>query len=361
MFKGYYYNHQVAKAIPVTIQLFTESLQLELTREEGMPSRKLQWLFTEIDVQVVDRNFLRMTYTGTGTEAGTLEVNDPVFVKMFLEKHKPSRSTGIQQLVLRGGLKVSLIGLALMIGLLLAGHFFILPWCADKVVDQLPLSFDKKLGQTARNSVNETVDSARSRLLTDFAAQMKWETTDSLTFSVVPSNVENAYALPGGYVVVYTGLLEKLHTKEQLAALLAHEVAHVTCRHSVRKLCRDMSSTLLVTLVFSNSSGATSALYSNANSLYSLTYSRQYEQQADLYGMQTLRRNHIDQHGMLQLLQELKKLDNKLKIPEFISTHPLTNNRIQYVERNLASHPASYKSNDKMEEIFRQLQKANHK
>ena len=350
LFKGNYYDRQVAAAAPVTVQLFTESLQLDFTG--SMPARKLHWLFTEIKAEVVDRNFIRISGTDEGD--GTLEVNDPEFVKGFLQKYKLTRGTGLHELVLRGGLKVSVVMLAMLAGILLIGHFLVLPWCADRVVDQLPLSFDKELGDVARSTMHEKIDTAASHLLTRFAAQMQWDTRDTLTFTVVPSDVENAYALPGGYIVVYTGLLKKLKKKEELAALLGHEVSHVTCRHSVRKLCRDMSTTILLTVDFSNSSAATAALYSNAGSLYSLTYSRQYEKQADEKGLEVLRKNHINQQGMLQLMEELQKLDHKLNIPEFVSTHPLTNNRIRYVRRDIKKHPASYTDNPQMEALFQQ-------
>ncbi len=354
MFKGVYYNHQVANATPVTIQVFTESLQLDFTGGV-MPAKKLHWLFTEIHTDAVDRNFIRIT--GTGTDAGTLEVSDPVFVTAFLQKYKHTRGTSLHELVLRGGLKVSLIMLLVLAGMLLAGHFFVLPWCADRVVDRLPRSFDKELGEMAHASMDEPVDTTASALLTRFAAQMKWDTPDTLSFTVVPSKTENAYALPGGYIVVYTALLKRLQTKEQLAALLSHEVAHVTCRHSVHKLCRDMSTSLLLTVAFSNSSAATGALYSNASALYGLTYSRQYEEQADIKGLATMRSNHINQQGMLQLMQELQKLDHKLKIPEFVSTHPLTDNRIRYVRNDITAHPATVTDNVQMEKIFRQLER----
>lgn len=349
MFSGKYYNHQVAQATPVNIQLYAESLQLDLPG-----GRKLHWLFTEIANEVVDHNFIRITYTGAEGQ-GTLEVNDPVFLKTFLQKYKHTRSAGLHQLALRGGLKVTLIILLVMTGLVLAGHFYGLPWCVNRIVDRLPPSFDKELGDIAQRSINETTDPAGSRLLADFAQEMNWGTPDTLTFTIVKSDVENAYALPGGRIVVYTGLLEKLHTPEQLAALLSHEAAHVTGRHSVRKLCHDMSTAMLVHIAFGSASGATNTLYANASSLYSLTYSRQFEQEADIMGMETLRRNHINQQGMLQLMQELQKLDQKLNVPEFIRTHPLTDNRINYVREDIAKHPATFNRNKRMEEIFRQL------
>lgn len=311
--------------------------------------KKLHWLFTEITAEVVDRNFIRIS------GEATLEVNDPVFVKAFLQKYKYTRSAGLHQLALRGGLKVTLIVLLAMAGILLFGHFYAIPWCVNRVVDRLPLSFDKELGTLAAQSIHETSDPVGNQLLSNFARQIKWDTQDTLTFCIVKSDIENAYALPGGRIVVYTGLLEKLHNSDQLAALLSHEVAHVTARHSVKKLCRDMSTTMLVSIAFGNASGATNTLYANASSLYSLTYSRQYEQEADIMGMETLRRNHISQLGMLGLMQALQQLDQQTNIPEFVRTHPLTENRLNYVRKDIAEHLSFTEKNILREQLFQQL------
>jgi beta-barrel assembly-enhancing protease len=352
MYKGTFYNHQVAVAIPATIRIFDESLQFDAV-SDGLSLRRYHWLFTEINIEVNDRRFIRIAHNGE--DAGTLEVNDPVFVKAFLQQYKRTRSIGLNRLLLRGGVQIGIIALLGIIAIALAAHFYILPWCADKVVDRLPRSFDKELGETAVKTMDESKDTAASAILAKFAAQMKWDSPDSLKFVVVPSETENAYALPGGYVFVYTGLLKKLDKKEELAALLAHEVAHVTYRHSVRKICRDMSSAVVLTLVLTNSSSATNMLFSNANALYNLTYSRQYEQQADIAGMETLRRNHIDQRGMSELMEVLQQLSQKIDVPEFISTHPLTGNRINYVKEDIKKHPGTVAEHQQMEVLFRQL------
>ncbi len=351
MFKGSYYNHQVAKAIPVNIHLFSESLQLDITAA-GTPPRKLHWLFTEISTHV-SPGFIRITRTGE--EEGTLEVTDPVFVKEFLERYKHTRSAGLHQLVLRGGVKASLIILLVIAGVLLAAHLYFLPWCVNRVVEQLPPSFDKQLGDIARNSLHETPDTTGSRLLAQFAAQIKWDTPEALSFTVVDSDVENAYSLPGGYVAVYTGLLKKLETPEQLAALLGHEVAHITHRHGVRKVCREVGTGMLISFALGGN-GALDPLYAHAATLHNLTYSRTYEREADTGGMETLRRNRINQLGMLQLLQELQKLDGKVAAPEFARLHPLTGNRVSYVRRNAEEHPAAFDRHDRMNALFKELQ-----
>ncbi|MBV8253492.1 MAG: M48 family metallopeptidase [Chitinophaga sp.] len=352
MFTGLFYNHQVAKAIPVNIQVLPEGLLLRIAAADGN-GRPIHWLYTALEAELVDRNFIRIT--DTGDNPGTLEVNNADFVKLFLQFHKPSPTTRLHQLVQRGGLKWSLGIMLILIALALLGNFILLPWWADIAAEKLPHSIDKQLGEMARSNMNEPVDTAASRLLTAFAAQMQWDTEDTLTFTVVSKDIKNAYALPDGYIVVYTGLLKKLKTPEQLAALLSHEVAHVSCRHSVRTLCRNMSSMLIVNLLFSGGGTAVNQLYANAASLNNLRYSRQNEAEADIVGLATLRHNHVNQEGMLSLMQTLQKLDPQNQNLEFISTHPLTDSRVRYIKKEIAANQATFTLQPTMDTIFQQL------
>ncbi|TWF35269.1 peptidase M48-like protein [Chitinophaga polysaccharea] len=356
MFTGQFYNHQVAKSTTITVLIVEAGLLLQVPGAEEGVIQPVYWLFADMQPDLVDRSFIRIIHRGA--DAGTLEVNDPAFVKTFLQYYKPSRITRLEQLVVRGGLKWSLGIVLVMIALLLVGNFVVLPWCAGIAAERLPHSFDRQLGEMARNSNPEPVDTAASALLTAFARQIQWDTRDTLTFVVSRRDIENAYALPGGYMVVYTGLLKKLKTPEQLAALLSHEVAHVTCRHSIRALCSNMSSMLLINLIFSGGGTLTGQLFSNAASLNSLRYSRKYEEQADLTGLATLRENHINQQGMLALMEALQQLDHQHHIPEFISTHPLTDHRVRYVQQQIAEHPATAMQHPAMATLFQQLKEA---
>ncbi|MCW3464426.1 M48 family metallopeptidase [Chitinophaga nivalis] len=352
MFQGSYYNHQTAASVPVKIQLHPESLQLTI-HSTTRPARQLIWLYQEIQPEWGEQDFIRINRPGE--EPGTLEVNDPAFVKDFRQHYKRYRGTGLNGLVHHSGLLLTLGVGVLILALIAVGYLVILPWGSHQAAKLLPRSFDQQLGQLARESMHEDIDTAASRLLTDFAAQMKWPTTDSLTFHVAKSDIENAYALPGGYIVVYSGLLEKLPNAASLSALLSHEAAHVSCRHSVQALCQQLSTQVLLTVITGNSGGVASVLYSKANTLHNLSYSRKFEKEADLKGLETLRNNQIDQTGMITLMQELQKISQQQRVPEFISSHPLTTHRIKYVTRQIRKHPAAKTGHPEQERIFNGL------
>lgn len=149
-------------------------------------------------------------------------------------------------------------------------------------------------------------------------------------FVAVKHKSTNAFALPGGYIFVTKGMLEKLTTEAQLAALLAHETVHVTARHSSAAMSRQMG----LTLVFLGL-GASGAKISQdtgraagfALQLIGLKYSRVQERQADLGGLDYMVAAGYNPYGAVELMQMLEDQD-KVKPAEFLSSHPSPENRI---------------------------------
>lgn len=158
-------------------------------------------------------------------------------------------------------------------------------------------------------------------------------------FSVIDSPIVNAFALPGGYIYISRGLLALANSEAELAAVLGHEIGHVTARHSAER----MSQGVLVGLgaaVLSAAVGS-SAVSQAANvggDLYIKSYSRGQEHQADELGVRYLSRATYDPQAMASFLSNLDaqtKLDQQLAGQQpsegganYFSTHPLTSDRI---------------------------------
>ncbi|GEP89162.1 Peptidase family M48 [Chitinophaga terrae (ex Kim and Jung 2007)] len=354
MYPGKYYNDQTSALTQVNITLF--DTYLEFKPVENIKATRHSWNFDEIQFLEINKNFVKLIHS---TDGG-LEIRDPEFIQTFKKLYSHTRGTSIYSMVLRGGTKAAFLTAGILFAILVICYFFVIPWGAEKIAGQLPKSVDREVGQAARAALDETIDTAGSKLLTEFASGINWKSDDTLRFSVVKSEVVNAYALPGGYIVVYSELLKKIQTKEELAALLAHEVSHVNHRHSIRKLCKDLSTSILVNTILGNIGAVSASLYSNATTIYNLRYSREYEKEADIEGLELLRTNHIDQKGMLDLMKILSGIDKKIAVPTFLSTHPLTGNRINYLEQQIKEHPSSYTDMPALNGPFRALKKLYH-
>jgi predicted Zn-dependent protease len=163
---------------------------------------------------------------------------------------------------------------------------------------------------------------------------------------VVDEPAVNALAAPGGYVVVYRGLLERTASPDELAGVLAHELQHVVLRHSMRGLLREMGTSAAIGLIF----GDTSGLAGLAGELGSLRYQRADEDEADNKGIELMVRAGFEPRAMITMFEKLERESNELPgVLQYLSTHPATRERVARLEeraRDLRpSHRAAVPSN----------------
>ncbi len=186
------------------------------------------------------------------------------------------------------------------------------------------------------------------------------ERTDvKYTFTLLNSPVINAFAIPGGYIYVTRGLLAAANSEAELGAVLAHEVGHITARHSAERY-----STAAVTSIGTTVLGAVignpsiSRVVNQGAGLWLTSYGRDQENEADSLGMRYMVAGGYDPAAMPAFLYTLQQMDavaaqssGKKAPPEFLSTHPLTANRIQKTEQEAASAP----NNDRVSNRDRHL------
>jgi len=127
-------------------------------------------------------------------------------------------------------------------------------------------------------------------------------------FTVIEDKTPNAFAVPGGYIYVHTGLLRILDTQAQLAGVLGHEISHIVARHSVKQMQEGLGFQLLSTLVFGGSSQATQTAVNVGLALVLKGYSRDAEAEADSYGTMYMARAGYNPEGMAQVMDKLAAL-----------------------------------------------------
>ncbi len=150
---------------------------------------------------------------------------------------------------------------------------------------------------------------------------------------MIESEEINAFALPGGKIFVYSEIIKNLNTYEEFAALLGHEISHVSNQHSLKSICRTTASSLLIVCLFGDASGISSGILQQADQFKQLDYSRELETQADDKGYELMLQNKISPKGMLDLLNLLK--EESKDMPDFmkyLSSHPETIERIKNIE-----------------------------
>jgi predicted Zn-dependent protease len=169
-------------------------------------------------------------------------------------------------------------------------------------------------------------------------------------FFVVRDNTINAFALPGGFIGVNTGLLLKTKNESELAGVLAHEIAHVTQRHIARSIAAQSRSSLVSTaamlaaiLVGAAAGGGDAAMagVAAAQSLaiqQQISFTRSNESEADRVGLGLLARSGFDPNGMPSFFETMSSLagGSEMNIPEMLRTHPVSTARIAETKERAA-------------------------
>jgi predicted Zn-dependent protease len=162
--------------------------------------------------------------------------------------------------------------------------------------------------------------------------------------AVVDKNEVNAFALPGGYIYVYTGLMKDIDDEAQLASVIAHEIAHVTARHAAERLTKMYGTEFFLGLVFGKNPGLLGKIVKDIGTpIGFLAYSRADEYEADELGARYLDAAGYDPNGMVELLGKLKGLEKSEpgKFETWLMTHPPTGERLARVEAAVAALPKS--------------------
>ncbi|HET8731469.1 MAG TPA: M48 family metalloprotease [Moraxellaceae bacterium] len=204
---------------------------------------------------------------------------------------------------------------------------------------QLGHQFLRQLRHEAATVTDPVVQDYLERLSYRLAFHSPLQHPD-LTLVILRDRSINAFAVPGGVIGINVGLLLNAETEAQLASVLAHELGHLSQRHFIRRIADSKQNTwmtlagFLATIALASTGdaqGAAAAATATQAAVVdrNLAYSRQFEQEADRIGMQTLVDAGMDPHAMPEFFQRLERQTRMSgTIPEFVLTHPLTAARI---------------------------------
>jgi len=234
----------------------------------------------------------------------------------------------------RGLLITAAVAVLLIVGVISASGRLL-----DAVIAQVPISAEIEFGETLYAQLRRGQTFAESGPAFDAVQTIGERLTKGSQYhyrwAIAEDPSINAFALPGGIIVVHRGLITAAQTPETLAGVLAHEVQHVERRHSLRALGHEFGWRLALGLILGETSGTGVALLSQ---LDGLGYSRDLEREADHYGILALARSGIDPAGLPRFFETLAA-----SAPEtvaLLSTHPSSAARLADARRDIAALPA---------------------
>ena len=164
-------------------------------------------------------------------------------------------------------------------------------------------------------------------------------------FQVIDSEVANAFAIPGGFIFLNRGILERAGSASELAGVLAHEIGHVVERHGLEQMAKAQNTNVVVSLIYvllgRAPGGAEQVALQVAGGAWMAKHSREAEREADRVAVVYLARAGLDPRGMPQFFQRLLDEDrgNPSELLAWFSTHPVTEDRIADTDAMIAQLP----------------------
>ncbi|HEX5170987.1 MAG TPA: M48 family metalloprotease [Cyclobacteriaceae bacterium] len=150
--------------------------------------------------------------------------------------------------------------------------------------------------------------------------------------------IQNAFATPGGYIYIYTGLIKYLDHADDLAGVLGHEMAHADLRHTVRNLQKIYGVNLLLAIALGNEPSQLEQIAAQiAGTLAGLSFSRQFEEEADGQSVEYLSHTQYACNGAALFFIKMNEEGDGAQPPEFLSTHPNPDNRIEAINAKAES------------------------
>ena len=181
----------------------------------------------------------------------------------------------------------------------------------------LPERGNEEAYRYIRGLTEKILNSGQVAYRNEFAWQVK---------IIKDDNTLNAFAVPGGYLYVYTGLIKYLDSEDQLAGVMGHEIAHAALRHSTQQMSKIYGLDALRAVVTGKQEGGT--LSQMALGIIGLGFSRKHESQADEFSVRYLCRTNYNAAGAAGFFEKLNQAGGQ-RPPEFLSTHPDPGNRVK--------------------------------
>lgn len=238
----------------------------------------------------------------------------------------------------RGALAVAAVVLIL---------FVILPRMADTLAELIPIEREIAFGKAVTAQLEQALGAGREDGLTceDPAgraalARMLERLTEGrelqydLEVRVFDHEMVNAFAAPGGQVVILRGLLDEASGPDAVAAVLAHEIGHVERRDATRQALRAAGSAGILSMVLGDVTGGAFAVFLGEQLIQS-SYSREAEARADRFALEMLNAARVDSAGMAEFFDQIGEMEGEgLRLPEYLASHPPSADRAEAARRN---------------------------
>lgn len=326
--KGFYYDGRTADRQEVTLTV--EAYGLRLIRPDGT---SIMWPY----------DALRQTQGSFSSEQIRIEtgqdpvevvlVNQPGFAAAVRAVSPEARRVFRPQ---RDTARILVWGLGVIAAAVMAyawGAPAAAAWLAPRLPPEWEMAMGKSVAErmaTADRVCGDSASLAAVHSILDRLVAAGAKTPYQFRMVVLRDTSINAFAAPGGFIGVHSGLLAAAKTPEEFAGVLSHEIQHVTLRHSTRAIVREVPVRLAIASV---TGGGLETAASLVTSLGALSYRRGDESEADREGMRLLQAAQVDPSGAVAIMRTLQtRHDDAPRFATYLMSHPSTADRVAQLE-----------------------------
>ena len=346
-----YFNGSGAQPHDITIKQYTDSLSI--SNATGSDNKEIFYPFANCRyVKLGEQVFIYLS--PSYAEYIVIPVQHPQCLSL-LSKIATGQTSWFQKLYKKNGIVLLLAVLLVSAAVLWTGYKIIPPF----LIRFIPVKEEVKWGNQLFEYFTSDLktDTTATRLMETITRDFVMSDRYPIQVTVVKDTIVNAFALPGGHIVIHSGIIEAMKEPEELYALLGHEAAHVNERHSLQGMMQNLTSSFLLSLISSDFNGLGSDVLAQADFLRGLSYSRKLEASADWKGQEMMMKNKINPAGMTGLMEALQKAHPESGNWSFLSTHPITSDRINESKRFVQLHPSSFPASIQADSAWTALKK----
>lgn len=346
-----YFNGQTFDSIEVRLHLERESIVVRVPEgsfiNENVPNLKktpqgfsVPWGSIEGVDQKREELHIKLKSISLKLPKSLLVLNDSLIINEFLElrsRYSVYRNDPASSSIHYKWLLWSVVAL-FMLSTVFVGF--------EHIHRVIPTSFDYSLGSKVNKQFRaffpHCEDAASSEFVNRSMQKLSLE-NDQFEYQVIVVNdtLQNALALPGGYIFIFKGLLQKSESQAEVLGVIAHEMAHVEKRHSVQQLMRSLGLMVAMRLTLGSMFDGIEVLESGelmaelGSGLLFLNFSREFESEADVEAVRRLHQKQITAQGMKEFFERMS-LDSKSE-SSWWSTHPSHGDRVTYFDQQVQS------------------------
>ena len=331
-YEGSLSDGRTAARLKVTVRLAEAGLAI------AGGERDLIWAFDDLRLADEQRRGQPVRLLNVAQADARLTIEDSAILRPLYAMAPHLRDLGVMGR--RPGLR--LVQWAAGITTVIIILFWGLPWAAEPVAALMPLEWEEALGEQVMREFsqhNKICDGATGRRALDRLTEQLAAGADTpyrFRVTVVDSEAVNAFAGPGGYIVIFHGLIAAAETPDEVAGVLAHEMGHVIERHSTERLVRAAGLGLIVQILIGDPSGLIGLGTAAGELLIDLAYSREAEAEADAVAVEVLAEAGINAGGLVRFLERTARQEAGAGggLVSFLSTHPQSAERAEAVRNS---------------------------